>query len=248
MAFGSEAGTVATGNTHKFTGHIKDDATGQYYAKARYFTTGLGRWSQPEPLLKGVPDIKFLYNPQMLNPYVYCLNNPLKYVDPDGMKVSVVGSKMQARVVQLYLRSETFRNIYDAARRNNKAEVLLRNMYAAEQKKFGSAPGISYFNDVIDGKKQIYSLIKPSSGLSTIGHEFAHNLEMAKPNIQTPKDYENYIAKNGRTTDDPNVNDCTWEAKEIEDKILEELIDNPKIDEKSIPKETSDEILQPTIE
>lgn len=25
-----------------------------------------------------------LYNPQTLNPYVYCLNNPLTYVDPDG--------------------------------------------------------------------------------------------------------------------------------------------------------------------
>ncbi|MEA1993350.1 MAG: RHS repeat-associated core domain-containing protein, partial [Euryarchaeota archaeon] len=23
-------------------------------------------------------------NPQTFNPYVYCLNNPLKYVDPDG--------------------------------------------------------------------------------------------------------------------------------------------------------------------
>ncbi|MBI5805545.1 peptidoglycan DD-metalloendopeptidase family protein [candidate division TA06 bacterium] len=84
LAFGSEAGTVATGNTHKFTGHIKDDATGQYYAKARYFTTGLGRWSQPEPLLKGVPSKGFLMNSQMLNPYVYCHNNPIKYSDPDG--------------------------------------------------------------------------------------------------------------------------------------------------------------------
>jgi RHS repeat-associated protein len=84
-AWGSEAGTVATGNTHKFTGHIQDAATGQYYAKARYFTTGLGRWSQPEPLLKGVPGKAFLYNPQKLNPYVYCLNNPISMIDPNGL-------------------------------------------------------------------------------------------------------------------------------------------------------------------
>ncbi|MBI5805721.1 hypothetical protein HZA73_06700, partial [candidate division TA06 bacterium] len=84
LAFGADYGTAATGNTHKFTGHIKDDATGQYYAKARYFTTGLGRWSQPEPLLQGVPDDAFLNKPQLLNPYIYCENNPLKYIDRNG--------------------------------------------------------------------------------------------------------------------------------------------------------------------
>jgi RHS repeat-associated protein len=83
-AFGADYNTSATGNTHKFTGHVKDDATGQYYAKARYFTTSLGRFSQPEPLLKGVPGNSFLVNPQKLNPYVYCLNNPVIYADPDG--------------------------------------------------------------------------------------------------------------------------------------------------------------------
>jgi|GEM_PF-5478115 len=85
-AFGADYNTSATGNTHKFTGHVKDDATGQYYAKNRYFTTNTGRWSQPEPLLDGVPDIYFLINPQKLNPYVYCLNNPLRFIDPDGFE------------------------------------------------------------------------------------------------------------------------------------------------------------------
>jgi len=84
-AFGGDYNTSATGNTHKFTGHVKDDATGQYYAKARYFTTNNGRWSQPEPLLKGVPGKMFLLNPLLLNPYIYGRNNPLKYIDPSGL-------------------------------------------------------------------------------------------------------------------------------------------------------------------
>ncbi|MBI5805725.1 RHS domain-containing protein [candidate division TA06 bacterium] len=90
LAFGADYSLSATGNTHKFTGHIKDNATGQYYAKARYFTTGLGRWSQPEPLLKGVPGKGLLTTPQLLNPYVYCNNNPLKYTDPDGKWIAPV--------------------------------------------------------------------------------------------------------------------------------------------------------------
>ena len=85
-AFGSDYNGTATGNTHKFTGHLQDGATGQYYAKARYFTTQLGRWSQPEPLLcNDVPLHGFLSNPQKLNPYSYCYNNPLKMVDLDGL-------------------------------------------------------------------------------------------------------------------------------------------------------------------
>lgn len=83
-AFGADYGTTAAGNTHKFTGHVQDAATGQYYAKARYFTTQLGRWSQPEPMLKGVPGKSFLANPQKLNPYIYCVNNPTRYIDPNG--------------------------------------------------------------------------------------------------------------------------------------------------------------------
>lgn len=89
-AFGSDYGAVASGNTHKFTGHTQDAATGQYYAKARYFTTQLGRWSQPEPLLKSIPPKRFLLNPQELNPYVYCANNPTRFVDPDGKFMLIV--------------------------------------------------------------------------------------------------------------------------------------------------------------
>jgi hypothetical protein len=41
----------------------------------------LGRFTQPDTI---IPD---LGNPQSYNRYAYCLNNPLKYVDPDGRAV-----------------------------------------------------------------------------------------------------------------------------------------------------------------
>jgi len=43
----------------------------------------------PDPSLPNYSDSKkeFVYDPQMANKYVYCRNNPLKYVDPTGCKL-----------------------------------------------------------------------------------------------------------------------------------------------------------------
>jgi hypothetical protein len=48
------------------------------YFGTRYYDPTIGRFITRDPV-KGT-----IMNPQSLNPYVYCLNNPLKYVDPDG--------------------------------------------------------------------------------------------------------------------------------------------------------------------
>jgi len=61
-----------------YTGKELDRSSGLMYYGARYYDAGLGQWIQPDPLISD------LYNPQGLNRYAYVLNNPLKYVDPDG--------------------------------------------------------------------------------------------------------------------------------------------------------------------
>jgi len=70
-----------------FTGKEQDDETGLYYYGARYYDQKIGRFTQIDPLVlneseKPLSDI--LQNPQELNGYSYALNNPLKYVDPNG--------------------------------------------------------------------------------------------------------------------------------------------------------------------
>jgi RHS repeat-associated protein len=74
-------GTHATSgglNTDKrFTGQ-RLDQDGLYYYGARYYDATIGRFISADNL---VPDSK---NPQSLNRYSYCWNNPLKYVDPTG--------------------------------------------------------------------------------------------------------------------------------------------------------------------
>ena len=83
---------------YKFTGKELDDSTGLYDYAARQYDAGLGRFISPDPLNwvgkdfetltnKKLPD--FLANPQNLNRYAYCLNNPIKYVDKTGLWVEL---------------------------------------------------------------------------------------------------------------------------------------------------------------
>ncbi len=111
----SLAGTDATDK--KFTGQ-RLDGTGLYYYGARYYDPTIGRFISADPIVHNVPlpegriieplvvslsntqnqfkgnETRSLYqeiaNPQELNRYSYVLNNPLKYIDPDGHQVEAV--------------------------------------------------------------------------------------------------------------------------------------------------------------
>ncbi|HEX3036340.1 MAG TPA: RHS repeat-associated core domain-containing protein [Thermodesulfobacteriota bacterium] len=65
-------------NSHQYTGKEFDEDTGLYYYGARYYHAGLGRFMSIDP----APGI--LTDPQSWNRYSYTLNNPYKYIDPDG--------------------------------------------------------------------------------------------------------------------------------------------------------------------
>ncbi len=64
--------------SNRYTGQISDDETGLYYYGARYYDAQLGRFIQPDTEVQA-PD-----NPQTLNRYSYCGNNPLNCIDPSG--------------------------------------------------------------------------------------------------------------------------------------------------------------------
>jgi|GEM_PF-752730 len=68
-------------NHYKFTGKERDSETGLDYFGARYYSNGLGRFVSPDPLLTTLrPE-----NPQTFNRYAYTLNNPVRYVDRNGL-------------------------------------------------------------------------------------------------------------------------------------------------------------------
>ena len=61
-----------------FTGHEHLAQFGLIDMQARLYDPHLGRFLAPDPYVQA-PD-----NHLSLNRYIYCMNNPLKYVDPDG--------------------------------------------------------------------------------------------------------------------------------------------------------------------
>ena len=60
----------------------RDIETGLDYFGERYYASTQGRFTTVDPLGASAR----LSNPQSMNRYVFVLNNPLRYVDPDGLK------------------------------------------------------------------------------------------------------------------------------------------------------------------
>jgi RHS repeat-associated protein len=69
-------GTTVTG--YKFTDQEWDMESGLYYYDARYYDPAIGRFISADTI---VPNPG---NPQDLNRYTYCSNNPIRMIDPNG--------------------------------------------------------------------------------------------------------------------------------------------------------------------
>ncbi|MBI5027194.1 MAG: hypothetical protein HZC12_10815 [Nitrospirae bacterium] len=77
--YGGTRSSTGTANIkHKFTGQEEDAETGLYYYGARYYDPILGRFISADSIVQDP------FYPQSLNRYSYALDNPLKYVDPNG--------------------------------------------------------------------------------------------------------------------------------------------------------------------
>lgn len=63
---------------YTYTGKEYDIGPELYYYGARYYNPENYAFTQPDTIIPNV------YNPQNLNRYSYCLNNPMTYTDPDG--------------------------------------------------------------------------------------------------------------------------------------------------------------------
>ena len=77
--------------THKFSGKERDSETNLDNFEARFFASRIGRFMSPDP--RPVTSI-LLQNPQDLNPYVYTIDSPERYFDPNGKDWREIAGKI----------------------------------------------------------------------------------------------------------------------------------------------------------
>ena len=82
--FGEPVTSTGTPDRYRFTQHELDTETDLVYAKARYYHPKIGRFLSVDP---ATDTKKATESPQSWNKYAYALNNPTRYVDPDGRLV-----------------------------------------------------------------------------------------------------------------------------------------------------------------
>ena len=127
MPFGEELSAGVGGRTtamgfpgssdglrQKFTSKERDVETGLDYFDARYYASMQGRFTGADPFDINLERqetrdseeadalfLKYIAQPQHWNHYAYALNNPLKYVDPDGLmeyETELLGQKIKVKI------------------------------------------------------------------------------------------------------------------------------------------------------
>ena len=70
---------VVTINPFRYRGYLYDSETGLYYLRSRYYDPATGRFLSPDSI-----DYLEPTDPQGLNLYAYCENDPVNNIDPTG--------------------------------------------------------------------------------------------------------------------------------------------------------------------
>ena len=147
---------------YKFNCKELDDESGLYYYGARYYDPRTSVFLGVDPLAEKYPS---------LSPFVYCADNPVIYIDPDGMKFDPASKKvaMKAKADALKLANKMARR---AARTRN--DDLKQDYQAREKQLRTSAEQIQKMED---DKEYLFSinetedgdpLTLPTSNLKTI--------------------------------------------------------------------------------
>ena len=84
LPYGIALTTESSGaiSNRRFTSYDRSATTGMDYAVNRFYNSAQGRFNQVDPIGMGAVSLS---NPQSLNLYGYCENDPINHVDPYGL-------------------------------------------------------------------------------------------------------------------------------------------------------------------
>ena len=85
---------ITVHSSYTFSAKERDAETGLSYFGARYYSSDLSIWLSVDPMSDKYPS---------LSPYVYCADNPVKLVDPDGDTV-IAYDHFSKKMIRSYLK------------------------------------------------------------------------------------------------------------------------------------------------
>jgi RHS repeat-associated protein len=165
----------------KFTKYEHDNETGLEYARARYYSSSMERYTGVDPIT--VTPERF-FDPQQFNLYAYTRNNPLRLVDPTGERLTASGD-----LVEIEKQLADMLGTEDAAKRitfDEKTNTVTVDLTGID---LSQNAGASLLNDVI-GSNNVYD-VHVGSSVETLGGQLS--LSPSGQNTKTMANLDNNV-------------------------------------------------------
>ncbi len=194
MPFGDDLTCTGTDTSPMhFTGKERDAESGNDYFGARHYASSMGRWLSPDP---GWFIFANILDPQSLNLYSHALNNPLVWIDSDGLElVRAVLANGQTVVVDRSVAPELISMVREATNaglivtvsssfRSYSKQAELYSRWKNGQSKYPAAPpGRSAHNGglAVDFRPNLNS--NQMNALAQLGHQNGLNYAGQKDGV-----------------------------------------------------------------